>query len=477
MAHAQELAGYIATIVPIPFNEVTDPVVIDQKRATTVIDGVECTVAEITRRQTLAFDDMVAFDPNADALWPGSMVQGKALRDGMLAPIALPRAPLSITITTPLGLRVTSREVERPSLASVTDAVRALLEPVDAATPARLSFHCSSASSLEQGMLSMGCDIKWLGGSARSDVSARASGSRSLIVGKLMQAYLTVASAAPASPAALFGKTVTLADLAPYAGEGNPPAYVSSVTFGRALLFVFQSAASASDLQASVNAAFSGAVSGTADVGAHHKSVLESSQMQVLAIGGSARRAADVIAGGRLEAIRAYVLEGANFSRTSPGVAISFQARYLCDNSTAGMALSSSWTQRTISARDVDVDVDVGPRSGLVDTGIMVREGDTVVLVSKGEVWSGVLGTFWCDGQGWHGWKKPSGTGFPMMDKHPFSLVGRINEPWFYIGTGVEHRHQGAAGTLKLSINTNNHGVGDGTLKVTGKVRRRTEHG
>jgi hypothetical protein len=372
-------------------------------------------------------------------------------------------------------LRVTSREVEHPSLASVTDAVRALLEPVDAVTPARLSFHCSSASSLEQGMLSMGCDIKWLGGSVRSDLSARASGSRSLIVGKLMQAYLTVACAPPASPAAPFARTVTRADLSPYTGEGNPPAYVSSVTFGRALLFVFQSAASASDLQASVNAAFSGAVSGAAGVAAQHKSVLESSQMQVLAIGGSARHAADVIAGGRLEAIRAYVLEGANFSRTSPGVAISFQARYLRDNSTAGMALSSSWTQRTIGARDVEVNVDVGPRSGVVDTGIMVREGDTVALLANGEIWSGVLGTFWCGGQGWHSWEKPGGKGFPMMDQHPFALVGRMNETWFYIGTGVEHRHRGTAGTLKLSINTNNYGVGDGTLKVKGKVRRRIE--
>jgi thiol-activated cytolysin len=188
---------------------------------------------------------------------------------------------------------------------------------------------------------------------------------------------------------------VTIADVAPYIGEANPPAYVSCVTFGRALLFVFQSAASASDLKVSVNAAFSLTLSGTADVDAQRKQVLESSQMQVLAIGGSARHAAEVIAGGRLEAIRKYVLDGANFSRTSPGVPISFQARYLPGNTTAGMALTSSWTQRTISSRDVEAQFDVGPLSGEAHTGIVVREGDEYEVSSNGSVWSGVLATFW----------------------------------------------------------------------------------
>jgi thiol-activated cytolysin len=200
MSNAQELAQYIRGIAPIPFSEVAEPVVAGSKRSTAAIEGVECVVDEVTRRQTLTFDDMVAFDPNADALWPGSIVQGKHLRNGLLAPIALPRTPLAITITTPLGLSVITREVEHPSLASVTDAMRALLEPVGAATPGRISFQFSSASSLEQGMLSMGCDMKWLGGSARGDMSARVSSSQSLVIVKLTQAYLTVAARRPRLP-------------------------------------------------------------------------------------------------------------------------------------------------------------------------------------------------------------------------------------------------------------------------------------
>jgi hypothetical protein len=475
MPDTHELARSISAIAPIPFSETTDPVVVAASKSIVSLDGVVCDVDETTCRQTLAFDDMAAFDPNADALWPGALVQGKSLRDGLLAPIALPRSPLAITVTTPLGLATTSRTVDQPSLTSVTDAIRALLAPVDAATPAQLSFLCRSASSLEQGLLAVGCDIRRLGGSVRADVTARLSASQSLIVVRLMQAYYTVACAPPGSPAALFDEAVTPADAAPYMGDGNPPAYISSVTFGRMLLFVFQSSATSADLQASVNAAFSGSVQGTADVEAQYRKVLKSSQMQVLAIGGAAQHAAEVIAGGCLEAIADYVRAGATLSRSSPGVPISFQARYLRDNTSAGMALSTSWAERTIRGRDAKSTKDVGPRSGEVDTGITVRAGDRIAISSSGTIWSGVVATGRCDGQGWHSWAHPTESGFPMMDQHPFALIGRVDARWFYVGNGMECVYTGTTGTLKLGINTNNHGVGDGTLSVTSTITRRTE--
>jgi hypothetical protein len=477
MSAIQELVRHISAIAPLPFNETTEPVVVASNTSQTILDRVECDVEETTRRQTLAFDEMVAFDPNADALWPGAIVQGRSLRDGILAPIALPRAPLAITVTTPFDLPAISRTVQEPSLASVTEAIRALLAPAEAATPARMTFLCKSASSLEQGLLSIGCDIKWLTGSVRADMTARVSASESLVIARLMQAYYTVACAPPASPAALLAESVTLAELAPYLGEGNPPAYLSSVTFGRALLFAFQSRSKSIDLQASVNAAFGGVVKGTGESEVHHKRALESSQMQVLAIGGAAQHAAEVVGGGRLEAVRDYVRAGATFSRSSPGVPISFQARYLRDNTSAGMTLSTSWTQRTIRGRDIEAvtPFKVGPRSGVVDTKIVVRAGDKVRLSSSEQVWSGVVATGWCDGNGWSTWDKPGQHGFPMMDRHPFALIGRIDEKWFFIGTGTEITYQGSTETLKLRINTNNHGVGDGELKVTVAVQRRAE--
>jgi hypothetical protein len=62
-----------------------------------------------------------------------------------------------------------------------------------------------------------------------------------------------------------------------------------------------------------------------------------------------------------------------------------------------------------------------------------------------------------------------------MMDKHPFALVGRVDGNWFYLGVGADFTYGGASDTLKLSVNTNNHGVGDGQWTVSVRVERRKE--
>jgi hypothetical protein len=167
--------------------------------------------------------------------------------------------------------------------------------------------------------------------------------------------------------------------------------------------------------------------------------------------------------------------EGATFSKDSPGLPISFQARYLRDNTTAGMALTTRWIEKMLTGIEASGDWKVGPRSGLVDTGIRVRRGDMIHVRSSGQNWSGVVATGWVDANGWATWDKPGQAGFPMMDKHPFALVGRVDGNWFYLGVGADFTYGGASDTLKLSVNTNNHGVGDGQWTVSVRVERRKE--
>jgi hypothetical protein len=46
---------------------------------------------------------------------------------------------------------------------------------------------------------------------------------------------------------------------------------------------------------------------------------------------------------------------------------------------------------------------------------------------------------------------------------------------WFYLGVGADFTYGGASDTLKLTVNTNNHGVGDGQWTVSVRVERRKE--
>jgi hypothetical protein len=110
-----------------------------------------------------------------------------------------------------------------------------------------------------------------------------------------------------------------------------------------------------------------------------------------------------------------------------------------------------------------------------VDTGIRVRPGDIIHIRSSGQIWSGVVATGNVDANGWATWVKPGEAGFPMMDKPPFALVGRVGANWFYLGISADFMYAGASDTLKLSVNTNNYGVGDGEWTVSVRVERRPE--
>jgi hypothetical protein len=476
MSQLEDLQRFIIGLAPLALPDTTDPQIVNVANSKATVDGVECSVVGTTKRQTMATHEMVAFDPNADALWPGALVQGKSLQMGVLAPIGLPRAPGTVTLTTPLNVPQMSRAVERPSLPSVQEALREILAPVTAATPAKLAYTAITSESWQQGLLAAGVDAKWLSGSAQVELSAQRTTARSLVAARLTQAYYTVAFNPPARPAAVFDETVSLDDATLYLGEGNPPVYLSSVTYGRLLVLIFQSSASASELEAAVNAAMhSGRGEGAVKIQGKYADTLRSSQVHVLALGGSGQSAVKLIAGDPIQGLQAYMQEGATFSKDSPGLPISFQARYLRDNATAGMALTTSWIEKTLTGIEASGDWKVGPRSGLVDTGIRVRPGDTIHARSSGQIWSGVVATGWVDANGWATWDKPGEAGFPMMKTHPFALVGRVDGNWFYLGVGADFTYGGASDTLKLSVNTNNHGVGDGQWTVSVRVERRKE--
>jgi hypothetical protein len=219
----------------------------------------------------------------------------------------------------------------------------------------------------------------------------------------------------------------------------------------------------------------SGVAEGAVHIEGKYASTLRSSQVHVLALGGAGQSAVKLIVGDPVQGLQAYMQEGATFSKDSPGLPISFQARYLRDNTTAGMALTTSWIEKVLTGIEASGEWKVGPRNGPVDTGIRVRPGDIIHVRASGQIWSGVVATGWVDANGWTTWKKPGEAGFPMMDQHPFALVGRVDGNWFYLGVGADLKYGGASDTLKLSVNTNNHGVGDGQWTVAVRVERRQE--
>ena len=120
------------------------------------------------------------------------------------------------------------------------------------------------------------------------------------------------------------------------------------------------------------------------------------------------------------------------------------------------------WTQK---AQIVDTTVSVPESSDGVATGVQLQPGDEFELSGSGTIWAGV----WFTGvNGPEGWmdrieSNPASPYTNQPDAHPFSLVGRFgNEPFFYIGTGLNRRAYTRTNALPLVLRTNDNTPGNG---------------
>ena len=109
------------------------------------------------------------------------------------------------------------------------------------------------------------------------------------------------------------------------------------------------------------------------------------------------------------------------------------------------------------SARDVDTKIDVKP-------------GDRIIVNAEGMIWAGVWLTSENDPAGWD--KIENSTKFPLPGSRPFSLLGKLDGKYFYIGKSIERIYNGPGSRLYLRINDDVPGNGSGEFKCHIQVWR-----
>jgi thiol-activated cytolysin len=164
---------------------------------------------------------------------------------------------------------------------------------------------------------------------------------RSRYVVRYTQAYYTVDLDAPASPSALFAASTTLADVSDKMDAQHPPVYVSSVTYGRLVLFTFESQYSAEEMSAALDFAYSGGVDLRGDVSVTYKDMISQSKITAFILGGDAGTAVQTI--DSYDALIHFIKTGGNYSRQSPGAPIAYKLSYLRDNSPARMSFTTDY--------------------------------------------------------------------------------------------------------------------------------------
>ena len=334
-------------IQSLPFLPVAPPAMSQGSNSQPARDGdYQCTTQNL--QETRDYDEIVAYAANSDSLWPGALVSADSVLTGLFTQIVMPRAPATISVSLQNIAGTKSATIADPSLASYRDALSGILDSeITGATAADISSQIEQVHSDEQLNLALGVQASWgLGvASLKSSFNFSNKQTRSHYLVKYTQAYYTVDFDAPQAPSAVFPSDVLLGDVKAHMDETRPPAYVSSVTYGRMVLFTFESAYSDEEMGAALDFAYNGGADVSGQVSVSYKDIISSSKITAFILGGDAGTAVQAI--DSYDALIAFIKSGGNYSKDSPGAPLAYKLNYLKDNSPARMSETTNYDVQT----------------------------------------------------------------------------------------------------------------------------------
>lgn len=302
-------------------------------------------------------NELVAINPYADTLWPGSLIQSKPLMEGILNPVPLAgRSTGSITMAIATDTSgVFSKEVTEPSLASTTEAIKDILNTnINIDTPAKFYYKLTQVYSNKQLAVAVGLHVDTpFNFDIQTSLEFNSKEVKNRILIDFTQAYYTIAYTPKYGIKGFFKDGVKLNELDAFMGVGNPLAYISSVTYGRKIFLLFESDSSMSDLEGAIKASFKGyGVTVGGDLAVKNKKIMSESQIKAYVIGGNAEDALEALntpdeeTGGTIVNLKQLMSDGANFSKGNPGVPVSYTVRHVKDASQIKLVLNTEYEAR-----------------------------------------------------------------------------------------------------------------------------------
>ena len=284
------------------------------------------------------FDEMLALDPTSDVIYPGALIQGASIPTGEYIPIVADRDSLTLSISLQNLAGSPVVKVGNPKLSTVRAGVKTILDKeVTGATPAKINYEITQVYSKEQLNLAIGANYRSAATKVSSSFDFSSKNYSNRFVLKFLQVYYTIDMDTPSTPGELFTKLPDLESLG-----STSPVYVSTVTYGRMIIYTIETNYSSTEINAAFEASFAGN-SGSVDT--KYKEVFTSSSIKALVIGGSGESASNTVSSPR--DVYDYISTGGNYSRDSPGAALSYKLRYLKNNAVARVVLSSEYFVRS----------------------------------------------------------------------------------------------------------------------------------
>ena len=350
------LPAWSAFSPPLPDAEAPsgDPV---EDAEPTEIDGgmYQCTTTPYSLTTTP--EDIVTLNPDVEVLWVGALLQGDGHLGGIGSLAELPirqRAPVAVTIDLLAGAN--TQTVQDPTVATVNQAIGSLIQAAEQAghrSGSNIFFTSETAHSLEQAALKMGLSASYMGSTVKASLSADMSEETRTVTAYFIQRMFTASMVLPQNPESVFSDEFTQAMFERETADGrmgsdNLPVFVSSVSYGRILMFSFTSSSTEAKIKATLNVLYNGGDFG-GELDSELQSVLDNAQIRVVAVGGDAQLALDLI---RENNLAAYFTTDASLTSARP---ISYTVRNLDDNVIARVSETTQYNLEQCIPADVPV--------------------------------------------------------------------------------------------------------------------------
>ena len=308
------------------------------------IDKYRCTNERYS--MTATPKDFVAIDPDTSVMWVGNLIQGDShLKVGSLQELSIAeRAPMTISIN--LLRSDNYRYIAEPSLSTVQSAVGDLVEKATESgieASSNVYYESKEAHSSSQASLDFGFTAEYLGASTEGSLEVDKVANERTFFAYFIQNAFTISMELPTAPHDMVNESFTqdqLDDLKARGkiGEDNPPLYISSMDYGRVLIYKITSTFSASEIKSAINFSYDGGVGGgDTDIEKKNKEVLATSDIEISAYGGNQSNIEALIRSGKL------VDYFTGDTKLESMVPISFEVRNLQDNTIAGISRTTEY--------------------------------------------------------------------------------------------------------------------------------------
>lgn len=323
--------------------------------------GTVTTCTKTPKRLSRNFDEIAVLQPTRGVIYPGALIfADKNLVNGEPRPLTgLPRSPLNLRLDLPgLGENV-KFTIDEPTEGNVQTAVNQALVSWNNSSSfqngyvnnSRSGYSSAVAYSSEQLPLNLGFNEYWAQGPVSAQFKYISNLEKVVVSVAVKQVFYTVDFDAPATPEGFFDSSVTAEQAQNVFSSAKVPAYISSVNYGRIIMFRMESGSDVipSEAESALRYA-AGLLSVSGETQTKYNTILSDSLLTAVTVGSNGEaEIANVKASDLMPIIKG---KNAVYSKSNPGIPVSYSVKFLKDNAIAKMGATADYSEERCETKN-----------------------------------------------------------------------------------------------------------------------------